>query len=51
MLEHFGLHDEAKAIQRAIEATTGSGIATRDVGGSATTDEVTAAIIEELLNG
>jgi tartrate dehydrogenase/decarboxylase/D-malate dehydrogenase len=51
MLEHFGLHDEAKALHRAIEATTGSGIATRDVGGSATTGEVTAAIIEDLLNG
>ena len=25
MLEHFGLHDEAKAVQRAIEETTGDG--------------------------
>lgn len=48
MLEHFGLHDEAKIVQRAIEATTGSGIRTRDVGGTATTRGVTAAIIDNL---
>jgi tartrate dehydrogenase/decarboxylase/D-malate dehydrogenase len=50
MLEHFGLHDEAKAVQRAIEQTTGDGIRTREVGGSASTAEVTAAIIERLHN-
>lgn len=50
MLEHFGLYDEAKAVQRAIEDTTGNGIRTRDVGGTATTDEVTAAIIDNLTN-
>jgi tartrate dehydrogenase/decarboxylase/D-malate dehydrogenase len=48
MLEHFGLHDEAKAVQHAIEVTSGQGIRTRDVGGSATTVEVTAAIIGNL---
>ncbi|MGH8866733.1 MAG: tartrate dehydrogenase [Actinomycetes bacterium] len=51
MLEHFGLDGEAKAVRRAIEATTGSGIRTRDVGGTASTGEVTEAIIEHLLNG
>ena len=51
MLEHFGLHDEAKAVQRAIEATTGNGVRTRDVGGTASTTEVTTAIIEHVLNG
>jgi tartrate dehydrogenase/decarboxylase/D-malate dehydrogenase len=50
MLEHLGLDDEAKAVHRAIEATTGSGIRTRDVGGTATTGEVTDAIIEHLLD-
>jgi tartrate dehydrogenase/decarboxylase / D-malate dehydrogenase len=50
MLEHFGLLDEAKAVQRAIEDTTGNGIRTADVGGNATTAEVTAAIIESLAN-
>ena len=48
MLEHFGLHGEAKAVQRAIEDTTGNGIRTRDVGGHASTAEVTAAIIDSL---
>ena len=50
MLEHLGLTDEAKAVQRAIEATTGDGICTRDVGGSASTAEVTAAIIKHVLD-
>jgi len=50
MLEHFGLHDEAKAVQRAIEATTGDGVRTRDVGGTASTLEVTTAIIDHLRN-
>jgi tartrate dehydrogenase/decarboxylase/D-malate dehydrogenase len=49
MLEHFGLHDEAKAVQHAIQVTSGQGIRTRDVGGIATTAEVTAAIIDNLL--
>jgi tartrate dehydrogenase/decarboxylase/D-malate dehydrogenase len=49
MLEHFGLHDEAKDVRRAIEATTAAGIRTRDVGGQATTAELTDAIIEQLL--
>ncbi|GLY08514.1 tartrate dehydrogenase [Actinoplanes sp. NBRC 101535] len=48
MLDHFGLHDEAKAVRAAIEVTTGSGVRTRDVGGTATTREVTAAIIANL---
>jgi tartrate dehydrogenase/decarboxylase/D-malate dehydrogenase len=49
MLEHVGLHDEAKAVQHAIEVTSGRGVCTRDVGGSASTEGVTAAIIENLL--
>ncbi len=49
MLEHFGLHDEAEAVQHAIEVTSGKGVRTRDVGGSASTEEVTAAIIGNLL--
>lgn len=48
MREHFGLFDEAKAVQRAIEH--GNGVRTRDVGGTATTAAVTAAIIESLAN-
>ncbi|WP_229068949.1 tartrate dehydrogenase [Actinoplanes sp. DH11] len=48
MLDHFGLHAEAAAIRHAIEATTGSGVRTRDVGGTAATREVTEAIIGNL---
>ena len=48
MLEHFGLADEAARLQKAVDATTGSGVLTRDVGGTATTDEVVAAIIDNL---
>jgi tartrate dehydrogenase/decarboxylase/D-malate dehydrogenase len=48
MLEHFGLHDEAKAVQHAIEVTSGTGIRTRDVGGTAGAKDVTAAVIDNL---
>src|SRR3954465_11890478 len=48
MLEHFGLHDEAKAVEHAVDAVTGSGVLTRDIGGTATTDQVVTAIIDNL---
>jgi tartrate dehydrogenase/decarboxylase/D-malate dehydrogenase len=48
MLDHFGLHEEARRVEAAIEAATGSGRLTRDVGGDATTDDVTEAIINAL---
>jgi tartrate dehydrogenase/decarboxylase / D-malate dehydrogenase len=48
MLEHLGLPDEAKDLQRAVEQVAAQGILTRDVGGTATTDEVTSAIIAAL---
>ena len=48
MLEHFGLHDEAARVQKAVDATTGSGVLTRDIGGTATTDQVVAAVISHL---
>src|SRR6478752_1144365 len=48
MLDHFGLHAEARAVEAAIEQTTAAGHLTRDVGGDATTDDVTDAIIEAL---
>jgi tartrate dehydrogenase/decarboxylase/D-malate dehydrogenase len=50
MLDHFGLHDEARQVEAAIEQTTAAGFLTRDVGGRATTDDVTEAIIEALTN-
>src|SRR5690242_7164916 len=43
MLDHFGLPDEAARLQKAVEATTGAGVLTRDIGGTATTDDVVAA--------
>ncbi|UUU28622.1 tartrate dehydrogenase [Streptomyces sp. CA-210063] len=48
MLEHFGLPDQAARLHKAIEATTGAGILTRDVGGTASTEEVTKALIDAL---
>jgi len=46
MLDHFGLHEEARRVEAAIEEATGAGHLTRDVGGDATTADVTDAIIE-----
>jgi len=48
MLDHFGLHNEARAVEAAIEATTAAGHLTRDIGGTANTDEVTDAVINAL---
>ena len=48
MLEHFGLHDEARRVEEAIETATVSGVLTRDIGGSASTDAVTDAVIAAL---
>ena len=48
MLEHLGLPDAAKDLQRAVEQVTAAGVRTRDVGGTATTDELTGAIIAAL---
>ena len=48
MLDHFGLHEEGHQVEAAIEAATASGNLTRDIGGTSSTDTVTAAIIEAL---
>jgi tartrate dehydrogenase/decarboxylase / D-malate dehydrogenase len=48
MLDHFGLHDEARRVEFAIETATGNGVLTRDIGGSATTDDMTDAVIAAL---
>jgi isocitrate/isopropylmalate dehydrogenase len=44
MLEHLGETDAANAIVRAIESALQSGTMTRDIGGSASTDEAGKAI-------
>ena len=48
MLDRFGLSSEARRVEAAIESVTATGRLTRDVGGTAGTDEVTDAIIEAL---
>lgn len=50
MLDHFGLHDEARRVEAAIEAATQGGALTRDIGGSSDTHAVTEAIVSALQN-
>lgn len=44
MLEHLGEIQAAAHLMQAVERVTGAGILTPDVGGTATTEEVTAAV-------
>jgi tartrate dehydrogenase/decarboxylase/D-malate dehydrogenase len=48
MLEHLGLEEEVERVNRAIEATTGSGLLTPDLGGASTTREVGDAVLAHL---
>ena len=48
MLEHLGEAKAAQRLMRAIETTTATGVHTPDLGGSATTLSVTAAVCEAL---
>ena len=48
LLEHLGEAAAAARVMAATEAVTGSGIVTRDLGGTATTAEVTRAVCERL---
>ncbi len=48
MLEHLGETDAAAAVERAIGAALADGPRTHDLGGDATTQEVTAAVIAAL---
>ncbi|ETW25924.1 tartrate dehydrogenase [Mycobacterium gastri] len=48
MLDHFGLHHEARRVESAIEIATSRGVLTRDIGGTASTDEMTDAVIAAL---
>ncbi len=48
MLDHLGLPGQATRLRQAVDATTGSGVLTRDIGGTASTGQVVAAIIENL---
>jgi tartrate dehydrogenase/decarboxylase/D-malate dehydrogenase len=48
MLDHLGLPDQAARLHAAIEAVTAAGVLTRDLGGTATTQDVTKALIDAL---
>ena len=48
MLDHLGLPEQAARLHTAIEATTAAGILTRDLGGTASTEDVTKALIDTL---
>jgi tartrate dehydrogenase/decarboxylase/D-malate dehydrogenase len=48
MLEHLGEPAAAARVMAATEAVTAAGVVTRDLGGSATTAEVTRAVCERL---
>ena len=46
--DSFGRYEDAKRIENAVEASLAVGILTRDLGGQASTKEMTEAIIERL---
>lgn len=48
MLEHLGEQEAARTLMKAIEQVTASGIHTPDLGGSATTVDVTRAVCERI---
>ena len=48
MLDHLGEADASAMLMRAVEKVTGAGIMTPDVGGTATTRDVTEAVVEAI---
>lgn len=48
LLEFLGYDEDARAVRRAVESVLESGPRTADLGGDATTSDVTAAIIERM---
>jgi tartrate dehydrogenase/decarboxylase/D-malate dehydrogenase len=48
MLEHLGEHDAAARLMQAVERVTAAGVLTPDLGGKATTSEVTEAVCDAL---
>ncbi|MDQ0474526.1 tartrate dehydrogenase [Labrys wisconsinensis] len=48
MLEHLGEPEAAARLMRAIERVTGAGILTPDLGGTATTRDVTEAVVDAI---
>ncbi|KAA9001340.1 tartrate dehydrogenase [Affinibrenneria salicis] len=49
MLDHLGEHQASACLMRAVEAVCAAGIKTPDVGGNATTLEVTDAVIQSII--
>ena len=48
LLDHLGYDEDGDRVREAVEGTLGDGPKTPDLGGSATTDEVTDAIVDRL---
>ncbi|MGC5615579.1 tartrate dehydrogenase [Georgenia sp. Z1491] len=48
MLDHLGLTDAGDAVRAAVDAVTGSGVLTPDLGGTSGTADVTSALLAEL---
>ena len=48
MLDHLGEHAASARLMRGIEAATARGVLTPDLGGTATTKDVTAAVVEAI---
>jgi len=48
LLDHLGYDEDGDRVREAVEGTLEDGPKTPDLGGSATTDEVTAAIVDRL---
>ncbi len=48
LLEHFGYEETAGSVRTAVEGVLSDGPTTPDLGGSATTDDVAAAIVDRL---
>jgi tartrate dehydrogenase/decarboxylase/D-malate dehydrogenase len=48
MLDHLGEADASERLMRAVERVTGAGVLTPDVGGTATTKDVSDAVVEAI---
>jgi tartrate dehydrogenase/decarboxylase/D-malate dehydrogenase len=48
MLDHLGYPDTGARVLSALEETLASGIKTGDLGGTASTDEMTDAVVQRL---
>ena len=48
MLDHLGAAEAAAHLERAFEAALASGIRTRDLGGTATTEQFVTAVLEQI---